>query len=422
MADLWMALVGLSALALIFIAWPLIRQRSRNIDSEYNRSEANVELYKGHVAELDASYARGDLEEPVYEQLKAELGRSLLEDNEFEQTIKQRNRASTPVLLACLIVLPVASLAFYYGHGFHNELELRDLVAVQRDAIAASQGSVTGEAIDATKKLVEKLEVIAERDPTDLDNLYLLARNQNQLQDFGGAIKTYQTILVESPEEPQILAEFAQTVLLASGKEMLPQVQQLADRALSIEPNHALALSVSGIAAFHREDYDKARDMWQKAVVRLGPNNPEARPLLAGLANLDQIAPAADDEKKEGEESADPADVKSVSIKVALADEVAASPEKIVFVYARAWQGPKMPLAIRRLTVADLPATVTLDESMAMIDGMTLGTFGEVELVARISEDGGPISRPGDWQASLGPEAQDNFGETFELTIESQVQ
>ncbi len=421
MIDLWMALVGLSVLALVFIAWPLFRQRSRDIDTEYNRSEANVELYKSHMAELDASYAQGDLEEPVYEQLKAELGRALLEDNEFQQGIKQKNLTSKPILVACLVAIPAVSLAFYYWHGFHNELELRDLVQAQSRALNESRGSVTGEAIDATKKLVDKLEVIVAKDSEDIQNRYLLARNLNQLQDYRGAMKAYQEILNVSPEEPQILAEFAQTLLMASGKEMLPQVQQLADQALALEPNHALGLSVAGIAAYHQEDYAKAREMWQRAVVRMGPNNPEARPLLAGLANLDEIAPETSEASAESEVP-EPADSKAVSIKVALDDKVNATPDQIVFVYARAWQGPKMPLAIQRLSVADLPATVTLDESMAMIENMTIGTFGEVELVARISEDGGPIAKPGDWQASVGPVAQDKFGEIYELTIDSQVQ
>src|SRR5690606_15992919 len=92
-----------------------------------------------------------------------------------------------------------------------------------------------------------------------------------------------------------------------------------------------------------------------------------------------------------------------IAVNVELAENVVVSPDQLVFVYARAWQGDKMPLAIARFAVSELPKRVLLTESMAMTESLTLATVESVELVARVSQDGSATAKAGDWQGSLGP-------------------
>src|SRR5690606_37560324 len=68
----------------------------------------------------------------------------------------------------------------------------------------------------------------------------------------------------------------------------------------------------------------------------------------------------------------------------------------------RAWQGSPMPLAIKRLTRGELPARITLDESLAMNPAMTLASDPEVEVVARVSFAGTAAAAPGDIEGRLG--------------------
>ena len=99
----------------------------------------------------------------------------------------------------------------------------------------------------------------------------------------------------------------------------------------------------------------------------------------------------------------------------------AVQPSDIVFILAKAVAGPPAPLAVQRLTVAELPVTVTLDDSMAMMPNMTISSFDEVTLAARVSVSGQPVAKPGDWQIELSPVASDTT-EPQRLVISQRVQ
>ncbi len=79
-----------------------------------------------------------------------------------------------------------------------------------------------------------------------------------------------------------------------------------------------------------------------------------------------------------------------------------------------------MPLAIVRKQVKDLPVTVTLDDSMAMMPAMKLSNFEQVDIGARISKSGNAMPESGDLQGIVSPIATQS-SETIQVTINSNV-
>ncbi len=75
-------------------------------------------------------------------------------------------------------------------------------------------------------------------------------------------------------------------------------------------------------------------------------------------------------------------------------------PDDVLFVFARAEQGPPMPLAAMKLRAADLPLDFVLDDSMAMAPGLALSRFPRIVVTARVSRAGTPAPQPGDLQGS----------------------
>jgi cytochrome c-type biogenesis protein CcmH len=82
-----------------------------------------------------------------------------------------------------------------------------------------------------------------------------------------------------------------------------------------------------------------------------------------------------------------------------------AAPGDTVFILARPASGPRMPLAVTRITVAQLPYRFKLDDSMAMAAGATISSQAQVIVVARVSKAGTPAPQKGDIEGASAPVA-----------------
>jgi cytochrome c-type biogenesis protein CcmH len=97
-----------------------------------------------------------------------------------------------------------------------------------------------------------------------------------------------------------------------------------------------------------------------------------------------------------------------------------AKPEDTVFIYAQAHSGPKMPLAIIRKQVKDLPLTVSLSDADAMMPAMKLSTFKAARLLARISNSGNAMPQPGDLIGTI-EQVDIAASETHKITINGRL-
>ena len=421
-----MGFYGVSALlalaAVLFVVWPVLRAKKVESDQEISRSDTVVELYNEHLQELDDQLREGILDEAQHQQLKTELDLALLEDSESQDSLENAPSSSgrSPALVLLLVIavcVPAAGYLFYQDRGSLADVEIVELreqfFNEQRNSMEAGL-PFDSATID---RLYEALETRVQDKPDNLQNQYLFARISAEKGEFGSAIGAYTAILKKEPDAANINAELAQLIFLANGNQLSPEIDTLVNRALSIDPNEATALGLAGISAFQRRSFADAVAFWQRALAQLPPMSQSARSLMAGIeeaqrqlgeaAGGDATSPPAllaKPSTREGEGSQEAADGSaSISVAVSLGDQVNASPTDTVFVYARAYQGPRMPLAIARMQVSQLPATVDLNESMAMAPGMSITSVESLELVARISANGDPAPQAGDWQASLGP-------------------
>jgi cytochrome c-type biogenesis protein CcmH len=106
---------------------------------------------------------------------------------------------------------------------------------------------------------------------------------------------------------------------------------------------------------------------------------------------------------------------------VALAPELASkvAPQDTVYIFARAAEGPRVPLAIVRKQARELPVAFTLDDTMSMAQGMTLSNFPRIVVGARISKSGGATPQPGDFEGITAPVSNTATG--LAVTIASEV-
>jgi cytochrome c-type biogenesis protein CcmH len=242
----------------------------------------------------------------------------------------------------------------------------------------------------------------------DLDTRVLLARNAVTIGDFDTAIENFQIVLEAQPQAAQVMVELAQAIFINADSVAVPVVTALATQALSIQPDNVMALGLLGISNFQAGEYRSAIDYWEQAIGIYTPGSQNALALQNGVEEaLQRLSLSGELVTKKDVLSADAVDMSAVTAKftvnVSVTDNVPFRPDQVVFIYARAWQGAKLPLAITRVMASQLPITVELDDTSAMAPQFNLSSAQTVQLVARISVTGNPIAAEGDWEVLSGP-------------------
>ncbi|HCV13101.1 MAG TPA: c-type cytochrome biogenesis protein CcmI, partial [Candidatus Accumulibacter sp.] len=161
-------------------------------------------------------------------------------------------------------------------------------------------------------------------------------------------------------------------------------------------PNEPQALLLAGAAARERQDFAAAADYWSRLLAQLEPGSDEAKTVEAAIGEAREIATArAGGGAPAGATAASTGELAG---EVMLSGKLAgrAKPDDVLFVFARAEEGPRMPLAAMRATVADLPLNFRLDDSMALAGGRKISDFASVSVEARITRAGNASTSSGD--------------------------
>ncbi|ROS04668.1 cytochrome c-type biogenesis protein CcmH [Sinobacterium caligoides] len=409
------ALMLLFAIAIVVV--PVLGKHSVKVDTAAERKAMNVAAFKQRQGELELELTEQRLSEGEFERLLAELKLSLLEDTEgCEKNVASYAGSKLPVVI-CAGVLALMAIFAYGKLGAIDDV----IIAQQWQKLTAAgeSGAVPPKQLELmTNKLAQQLE--GNDNP---GNLYLLASLKMREENFKEAAAIFKRLVKLMPGDMSLAAEYVQSEYLANDRKIDDRLKMIIERILKADPNQPTLLALVAMDAYTLKDYPKALTYW-KRLQRVTPPNTRNGQLLAdtvrhveGLANA-AVDDAAKDQSVTKVDNAVPA--ASISVSIALADGVSASATDTVFVYARAVDGPKMPLAIHRTTVASLPLTVTLDDSMSMMAGMNMSSFEQVEIIARITKSGKVSPSKGDWQAVSAPLSPKKTHE-LDLLIDKQL-
>lgn len=419
MSEFEVVVVALLLLAMAFVVYPLLISR---VSERPSRGQINTALFTSRLAELEKDYQQGEIEQQEFQRLKIELQRRLLEDSNTEQHGEQLMQTpdgmhAWKLLLVLVLLIPLSAWLIYQQIGAKPDWEIATML--QQARMADAKGG--RDASDIARKLTDKLSSRLKQKPDDPHYLMLLASTHMSLQNYGAATDAYERMVKLVPNDAGVLAQYAQALYLSANRQMTEQVSALVSRALQIAPNQPTVLSMLGIHAFEQGDYQAAIDYWQRLLPSLGPVSPNAIMIRQGIEQARQLL--GDNAQSGAQLSAtrdEPAltNPASLTIDVSIADGLNAPADAVVFVYARAVAGPRMPLAVTRLTVADLPASVTLDDSMAMAPELKLSSVDQVEVVARVSKAGSVKPNSGDVEGSVGPVATQNAKGPLALLID----
>ena len=268
-------------------------------------------------------------------------------------------------------------------------------------------GAVAPHATDAQQMtaMVDRLAERLKTEPKDAEGWAMLARSYTVLERNVDALKAYEKAVALAPKDPDLLADYADALAMKNHRQLAGEPMKWVERALQSDPRNLKALALAGTHAFDRKDYKAAVKYWQQAVDAGAPDNELVRQIEPGLAQARELAglPAATQDKRTT--PGDKALHASISGTVTLAPALArqASPDDTVFIFARDAQGSRMPLAILRKQVRDLPLRFTLDDSLAMSPAAKLSGARQVIVEARVSKSGEARAQAGDLSGQVGP-------------------
>lgn len=383
----WLSAALMTAAALGFILWPLMRRPAGDGPS---RSEFNIAIYRERRAAIEKALDAGELDQAAAEELKADLDHRLLGDvdPDADDPPSEAARGDRRLILAVALLLPLlAGLVYFSGDSWR---------------LAAQPGPDT-----ELQFLVQRLENTVAAEPQNLEALKTLAQGYQIQERYAKAADTLQRInrITASPQPEYLLDEAEMRALAAEGS-LQGKPEQLIQQALAIDPSHQRALWFAGMAGVQRNDAETAREYWDRLADQDLPQD------FADILDK-QLAALG------GEPEATSAPDVQLRFNLQMAPELRteAEDDAVLYVFAKAVGGPPAPLAVKRLRVGNLPAAVTLSDADTMLPGVSLGDHETLEVTARISATGEPAPNSGDPYGQIQID-RSQATDTYDLTID----
>jgi cytochrome c-type biogenesis protein CcmH len=434
MSVFWGIAVVMTIAALLFTV-PWLLRAGRVTKARPDPDALNVQVVKTQLAELETDLKMGRLDADQYAAARHDLERELLEDlSPVDPAAKNRPaRSGQWAVLLLVIAIPSLSFALYQLLGTQQIIPLLE----QREATAASSSSSASSVSPAQHEMGEQsleqmTDTLAARmkdKPDDLRGWILLARSYETLHRYADALNAYGNARRLSGDNPDLLADYADALVMANGGRFNDEAGGLLQKAIEAQPDNVKALWLMGHWKNQQGAGSEALSYWQRAAALLPPGGEDAKVIAQQISQVQQrlgITPTAPVATAAAATTAGaPAAAgggHAITVTVALDPSLAgqAAPDSTVFIFARAVQGPPMPLAVVRKQVKDLPVTVTLDDSLAMTPAMTISRFGQVTVGARVSASGNAMPQSGDLEGSQSPVSVANPG-TVAITIDHKV-
>lgn len=425
MTVFWIAAVLLALVCALLIVLPLWRDSRKG--EELDLLALNRRVFQERLAELEKDCAEGRIDAGTLAELRTELERNLLALQDDQGALMQPPKpAGRRVALAALLLLPVLALGFYYA-----VLEPRSLgqwLTLQREMGPAVDKLLAGQSLtesDTGKHtlgdFVRLLQDRLQKDPGNAEGWFMLGMSYVQLGLGEPAATAFEHAWRLKPDEPRNALALAQTRIFSNDGQLDPFSQQLLEGVLAREPQHEGALVLLGFGAYRSGDYATAVAALEKLQQLRA-----ARHASSGPAMLQQLASTLADAraKLQAEKSGHPvvaAGGAPLRVKVEVDRSLAGqySPDDTLYVFARALNGPPMPLAVVKRQAADLPLMLELDDSQSMMPQRPLSSVQEISVSARISKHGTPDPQPGDLEAVAVPVRQNGKTQSVDLLIRS---
>lgn len=411
-------LAFLSALLLVLPFWRRVRR------DETSLLELNRRVFHERLAELEKDEAEGRINAATLVELRTELQRNLLTLEARPEADAGGGGRSRGLALAVLVALPLLSVLLYHTMvappGLADWWRLRAEMGPVVDRMMAGQAPTEAESRGRTMgDFIRVLQDRLQKHPENAEGWFMLGMSYVQLDMPPSAEVAFEHAWRKEPDEARYQVAYAQARIFGNEGRLDGVSQPLLQDVLARQPHHEGALLLLGLGAYRNADYATAIAALEKLESLRGARQAAATGMASQITETLASARARLGQQATALATTAPAALIRVRIRVdrSLAGDYSA--DDTVYVFARALQGPPMPVAVVKRRAGELPFTVELDDQSSVMPTLKLSDVAEVAVTARISRHGGPEARPGDLEAVAVPVRMGGKARDVELLINS---
>ncbi len=380
MITFYIAALVLILLVLLVLFRPFLWKSN---SAHASRQQLNAAIYKEELVKLEKERADGLIDALTYEMSHAEIRQRLFQDTSEDDGVAVLG-SPKKTLIALSVFIPVLAVSMYLWLG-----------SAQQIADSGAKQKVTQQDVE---KMVASLAASLEADPSNLQGWAMLARSYKVMGRPVEAEKAYDRAGAYLDGDAQLLADYADVAANNANGNFEGKPRAIIKRALKADPNNMMALWLSGTADYNQGNYKGAVQVWERLGKLLPPESGDAKMIQGAILEARdkaKLPPETLSSKPAPANTA--ASGKSIGGVVELSADLKSrvKPDDIVMVIARA-PGVRMPVAIMRSRVADLPLRFVLNDSLAMTPNMLISQLSEATVEVRISKSGQAKPEPGD--------------------------
>ena len=391
-----------------------VRKQKESLDEVSTSLSVRMEQLKNdfqfRTKELARRLKSGDLADDEWQKLSDELSLDTESSIESTESATQSSKVNVSWLFAISILIVISSIVTI-TYKYSGEYE-----KVSNQMTIVNQLTTDPNTIDKLTNIVQ-----TEQTNAALDNLYLAYRSKVELlpsntsawRELAAFNATYrrmdeakeamQIAMKLEPDNLDLKIDLAQLLTTSKEKQDLFRSFKLVNEVLRKDPGHENALFLLANSSFQFGLYKKAILTWQKLLTQFESD-------LDMTLMLNQRISMAEEKIAEKEvnqtsttssETKDPKTVvtkASMAVKVEIPDSVrlTLSGNERLFVFAKAVDGPRFPIAVKNMSVEDAAGIIVLSDTDAMRPEFALSKYKKVQLVVRISKSGTAIAGKGD--------------------------
>ncbi len=397
MTVFWLAAIVLTLLAIAALVMPFLRQRQGH---SITQTELNKTLYKDRLQEIEQEDLQGLADDS--QMLVSELQHNLLDDIP-EHDSQQQQAASIWLVIPGIVVVIALSIALYLNLGSANQVQ--DWQDVVQKMPELSNQILLGEGGDVSEQDLQDfalgLRTKLYNEPSDTRGWFLLAKVGQALNRLDIMADAAEQAYMRDPTSSSIIAIYAQSLFYSGDASQQAKAERILVRALQQDSSQLELWSLYAFMALEQQQFQLAIDRWQRMLNLVNVDSERYQMLQQSIAFAQtQLSQQAQQQQvKEAPTATGP----SYQISVDVQSGIEVPDSSFLFVFAKAVNGPPMPLAAKKIAHPRFPLTLTLSDSDSMMEGLTLSQQGSFYITARLSYDNNAQTTDGDWQGESAP-------------------